>query len=48
MSHQPVGATPMRKDAVTNTAKPCDEDPASAQQVTEPGTEQQQAAEHQV
>ena len=46
MSHHPLGATPMRNDAVTNTTKAADEHAAATEEVTQAGTEQQQPAEH--
>ena len=47
ISHQPVGAMPMRNDAVHEHRQAGDEHPAAAEQVAEPGAEQQQAAEDQ-
>ena len=37
----------MRSDAAREHGQPGDEHPPTAQEVTEPGPEQQQAAEHQ-
>ena len=46
MSHHPVGATPMRNDAVTKTAKPPTNTRRRPRRSPEAGAEQQQSAEH--